>query len=282
MGMKLRQASLAAMCIAGALLAAGCKEVQDIREEMGWAKQKEAPPPPPVVSLADRWVPADTGVGGFEQAQWSQRWWRWSARFGADTPSTDRDGSRCALNQDDGPVWFLAGTDGSFDAVRTCTVPADRHLFLPLISWTIASDDVEALEAPLVSCQDKQGRAARFADHVFTGLVLLDGRPIGELKRMRVANRSCFAMADGSPVVAGDGYWLMLKPLPPGEHTLAVAAGYREGPRQSMQNFQYTLQVQGAEASGEEVAEGEAAESIGDADQGGGGGSLTGAADIAG
>lgn len=243
MGMKFRAAKravLATMCVAGALAATGCKEAQDIREELGWSQQREAPPPPPVVTLDDRWVPADGVVADVAQGQWSSRWWQWAANFDGKPPYQDRDGTRCAMHQD-GPVWFLAGTDGSFDAVRSCTIPADRHVFVPLITWFVAAGDAGETEA--LSCTQKQQRAANFADHVYTGLVLLDGRPIGQFQRMRAAGETCFTLTSDHPAVATDGYWLMLKPLPPGQHTLAVAAAYREGPRQSMQNFQYTLEV---------------------------------------
>lgn len=246
MGMRIRAASraaLATMCAMGALLAAGCKEAQDIREELGWSKQPDAPPPAPVVSLEDRWVPADAAVADASQATWATRWWQWTGRFDGQPPYADRDGSRCAQHQD-GPVWFLAGTDGTFDAVRTCAIPADRHVFVPLIAWAVA----DAGSGSAAPCTQKQQRAANFVEHVFTGLVLLDGRPVGQYQRMRVAGGECFTVTTGEAAVATDGYWLMLKPLPPGQHTLAIAAGYREGPRQSLQNFQYTLEVQGVDA----------------------------------
>ena len=82
-----------------------------------------------------------------------------------------------------------------------------------------------------------------------TGLVLLDGRPVGELQRMRVASGGCFEMSASQPASASDGYWLMLKPLPAGKHQLAIAATYREGVKQSMQNFRYELDVQGEGAA---------------------------------
>lgn len=251
------RATLAAPCLFGLLLAGGCKEVQDIREEMGWAKQREAPPPPPVVTLQDRWIPADTDVDALRQTQWTARWWQWAARFGADTgaPFRDPDGRHCALNQEEGAVWFLAGTDGKFDAVRTCSVPAGKHLFVPLINWVVENG---------ASCGDKQAAAARLADNVNTGLVLLDGRPVGELQRMRVAAGTCFAMSDQSPSAATDGYWLMLKPLPPGKHQLAITAAWRDGARQTMQNFRYELDVlpdggAGAGEAGLDTAEAAAA-----------------------
>lgn len=232
--------ALVAACLLLPLLASGCKEIKDIGEELGWIKREEARPLPVETTLASHWIPADTSVDEASQARWSERWWQWVGRFAEaeGKPYLDPDGSLCAQHQDQGPVWFLAGTDGNFDAVRTCRVPAGKHLFVPLINWVVTRGVGE------VSCAEKQAQARRFADHVVSGLALLDGRPVGELQRMRVASGTCFASPDGSSG-ASDGYWLMLKPLPPGKHQLAVAATFRDGPRQTMQNFRYELEVDG-------------------------------------
>jgi hypothetical protein len=236
--------ALMAACALLPLLASGCKEIKDVGEELGWIKQEDAPLPVEVNTLDSHWIPADTVVAGVGQAQWSERWWQWVARAGAEqAPYLDPDGSRCAQHQDQGPVWFLAGTDGKFEAVRNCRIPTDRHLFVPLINWVVTRDIVGEM-----SCAEKQAQVGRFADHVVSGLVLLDGRPVGELKRMRVASGGCFAAPDGLPG-ASDGYWLMLKPLPPGKHQLAIAAAFRDGPRQMIQNFRYELEVEGAPAA---------------------------------
>lgn len=232
--------ALMAACVLLPLLASGCKEAKDVGEELGWIKQEDrAPLPVEVNGLDSHWIPADAGVADIGQAQWSERWWNWVGRADAkEAPYLDLDGSRCAQHQDQGPVWFLAGTDGNFDAVRSCRIPAGKHLFVPLINWVVTRDIVGEM-----SCTQKQAQAGRFADHVVSGLVLLDGRPVGELKRMRVASGGCFAAPDGASG-ASDGYWLMLKPLPPGKHQLAIAAAFRDGPRQTMQNFRYELEVE--------------------------------------
>ncbi|HEV8695279.1 MAG TPA: hypothetical protein VGQ93_14010 [Lysobacter sp.] len=234
-----------------ALLMTGCQAIQDIGEELGWVEPSATPAPATFVtpSLESHWIPADNAVEGISQAQWSARWWQWVGRFPNvnEVPIRDPDGQRCAQHQEDGPVWFLAGTDGNFDAVRNCTIPAGKHLFVPLINW-LATRGLQ--EIPM-SCAEKKAEAAKVADHVLSGLVLLDGRPVGELKRMRVASDSCFDIRN-SPPGATDGYWLMLKPLPPGKHQLAIAAAYRDGPKQMLQNFRYELDVEGgpSEAAG--------------------------------
>ncbi|MBW8810094.1 MAG: hypothetical protein JF591_15005, partial [Lysobacter sp.] len=75
-----------------------------------------------------------TAVGGLSPAEWTVRWWRWAHSFvdGA-RPYQDPDGSRCALGQDeDSPVWFLAGTDGRSQVRRRCQIPAGKHLLVPV------------------------------------------------------------------------------------------------------------------------------------------------------
>lgn len=221
-----------------ALSATGCGQVQDIGEELGWIDPPARPAPPPApVSMDKYWVPADTAVGGVAQAEWAKRWWQWAGRFPGnnDRPYVDPDGRRCAQFQGDDAVWFLAGTDGNFEALRTCSIPAGKHLFVPLINWFAVEGD----------CARKTDDAKRFGDHVLTGLVILDGRPIGDFKRMRAASGGCFDAFPGQPAGATDGYWLMLSPLPAGSHQLAITAAYRDGGKQMLQNFQYKLEVEG-------------------------------------
>jgi len=229
------------------LATAGCGQIRDIGEEMGWIAPPQQPPPPPAApTLEKNWIPADAGVAGISQSTWSERWWQWAGRFpnNNELPYRDPDGRRCAQFQEtDGAVWFLAGTDGNFEAVRSCRIPAGKHLFVPLINWFAAEGD----------CARKIGEAKRFGDHVLTGLVILDGRPIGDFRRMRVASGTCFDAFSSRPPGATDGYWLMLSPLPPGEHLLAISAAYRDGGKQMLQNFQYKLVVEGAPAQSEQA-----------------------------
>ena len=226
------------------LTVTGCGQIRDIGEEMGWVDPpQQAAPPPAVPSLEKHWVPADAAVAGTPQSKWAQRWWQWAGRFpnNNELPYRDPDGRRCAQFQEkDSAVWFLAGTDGNFEAARSCRIPANRHLFVPLINWFASEAD----------CARNTGEAKRFGDHVLTGLVILDGRPIGDFRRMRVASGACFAAFNGRPAGATDGYWLMLSPLPPGQHVLAITAAYHDGGKRMLQNFQYKLDVEAAPAEG--------------------------------
>ncbi|WP_282298646.1 hypothetical protein [Stenotrophomonas sp. PS02289] len=183
-------------------------------------------------------------VDGVSLSEWTARWWRW-----ADTqeipPYLDPDGQLCHLGQS-GPVWFLAGTDGQFEPRRECEVPEGKHVLLPvinMISYGIDGDE---------SCRYLQRGAAMNNDHLVSAVVLLDGKPLPDVRKRRVSSDGCFRMDPddkSSMLAAADGYWILLDPLPRGRHTLSVGAKYdtRQGGDYSgmEQSFEYVLYVGG-------------------------------------
>lgn len=246
---------LLAVAMGLSLLASGCDDIDttQLKDKLGLAKvaPAAAPVPEAALLLASHWIPAGTDVAGVSQRDWTVRWWQWANRFPFSAPPyRDPDGSVCADYQEDGPVWFLAGTNGRFDAQRQCTIPANKHLFVPVFN-TMSSPGVDGANVP---CARLQADAAEVPDNVVSALVLLDGRPVGEIKQMRVASPGCFdpSAGDAGPgrwTAASDGLWLMLSPLPPGKHQLAVAAGWRHKNDEMLQNFRYDLDVQGGTAA---------------------------------
>ncbi|UNK41250.1 hypothetical protein MNO14_09655 [Luteimonas sp. S4-F44] len=73
-------------------------------------------------------------VAGTSQGEWTVRWWRWAMGKWI-APYLDPDGRWCAMGQDpDSPVWFLAGTGGSFTPKRRCVVPEGKYLLVPVIN----------------------------------------------------------------------------------------------------------------------------------------------------
>ena len=77
-------------------------------------------------------LPLSAKVEGQGYEELSAAWWQWVMAQPLE-PYLDPDGRWCGMGQE-GPVWFLAGTDGSFDAKRKCIVPEGKHLFLPVIN----------------------------------------------------------------------------------------------------------------------------------------------------
>lgn len=185
----------------------------------------------------------DRMVDGVGLEQWTARWWRW-ANGQAVPPYLDRDGRLCDLGQE-GPVWFLAGTDGSFEPRRECVVPEGKHLLLPVINMIHWQQ-----QAGGPPCSTLQRGAAVNNDRLASAVVLLNGESLGDIRQRRVRS-GCFEIAPDDPaslLAAADGYWVMLKPLPRGRHTLVVAANYGgagtgAGDAGMRQNFEYVLHV---------------------------------------
>ncbi|MEP6634928.1 MAG: hypothetical protein ABJA62_12050 [Luteimonas sp.] len=188
----------------------------------------------------------ETGqVAGASLGTWTARWWQWALSQWI-TPYMDPDGRVCEVGQT-GAVWFLAGTDGSYTANRTCAVPMDTYVLLPIINM-LYKNPIKGNQRP---CAALQVDAAVNNDHIVSAVVLLDGHSLGDIKTHRVRSGGCFQLDQGEEtpqLAAADGYWLMLKPLSRGRHTLTVGANYgaaEKGYGAMQQNFEYVLDVGG-------------------------------------
>lgn len=196
-------------------------------------------------------LPEDAKVGGRGYVQLIATWWQWVHALPL-APYLDPDGSLCELGQQ-GPVWFLAGTDGSFDAKRECQVPPDRHVFLPIInvlkstSWAPGSSDRG------IPCDRLKREVGMRDEQLSRAVVVIDGVQVKDLHRYHVASDGCFALYPdlpeherSVPIAYSDGYWLMIAPLAPGRHTLTINAQYDDfgsANQRMIQSVQYVLWV---------------------------------------
>ena len=190
-------------------------------------------------------------VDGLSQGEYVVRWWQWVNRVsGSVKPFRDPTGAMCRLNQS-GNVWFLAGTDGTDDVLRHCTMPADKYIFLPIINMIGFSTPGHK-----ISCDEAKNFAAANNDHLASAEVWIDGRAVANIVRHRVRSPACFdavlyaaylPMHDSYFPAATDGYWLMLRPLSPGKHSIRVKARYNN-PGHTLgdmeQDFEYQLQLE--------------------------------------
>ncbi|HZP93206.1 MAG TPA: hypothetical protein VFB20_10025 [Burkholderiales bacterium] len=167
-------------------------------------------------------VPPNQAVAGTSQAEWSRRWWQWAVSFDdADSPVADRTGDKCRLKQE-GSVWFLAGTYGTKRTIRTCTVPGGKYLFFPLVNYVVFPRG----DAKQSSCESLLRTAKEMTDEVASLVLDLNGLRATGLEAHRQATADCFDL--GARMVprvhalpaAANGYYVMLKPLPPGKYEL--------------------------------------------------------------
>ncbi len=166
-------------------------------------------------------VPADEPVAGLTQEHWSRVWWQWAATFEMyQSPVADRTGELCASKQS-GNVWFLAGTYGTARTIRTCRVPRGQYLFFPIVNYVVMPNPPQSL-----SCEAAMATAARITDGLKRILLEVDGASYEGLAQHRQATRECFDLgALSEPPIrmyptAANGYYVMLRPLPPGEHVI--------------------------------------------------------------
>jgi len=174
-------------------------------------------------------------VFGKTYGEWSAEWVKW-AITSKGVAIDDTSGASCGANQPKNGVWFLAGTFG-VNADRTCTIPANRMLFYPLIeaSWVdcpgtsdITTSDAD-VRAGLAGYIDLAGELTTTVDGIsIAGLQMLTVRvqspKFTSIIPTNFTNDSCSphlsAGKSGRQIV--DGYWVMLPPLSIGQHDLTL------------------------------------------------------------
>ncbi len=169
-------------------------------------------------------------------------WTKWALEQPWSTgPVRDTDGSACALEQH-GSVWYLAGTTGGA-VERACTVPADAHIFFPLMNRWVAptpdsiieddpENDLAAWLAFVVEYfAERRAQTCALSLRLDDEDLLPDLESMDEELYVDVLDQFTVNMGDdnfatdfggtaGPRVTWVDGHWALLRPLPPGDHTL--------------------------------------------------------------
>jgi hypothetical protein len=185
-------------------------------------------------NLNPKIMPIDSKSFGKAYGEWSGAWWRWCYSIpAAVNPVADPTGANAALGQS-GPVFFLAGTFGG-PAERSVTVPAGKALFFPILNQ-IWINLPEYGDNPWSPEQEAFARAliAGITDGATLLTCEIDGQPVQDVAAYRcqtppgkdymvtVPEESIWSWLPAGtygPTV-DDGYYLMVAPLPVGEHTI--------------------------------------------------------------
>ena len=196
---------------------------------------------------------------GASMVEWAERESQWV--YGhplANNPLIDQTGADCDEDQTDPHVWFLPRIAGPrvFSGSRTCTVPAHRAIFLEIGAYVnpYPCPDPDFAPAPGQSLYEfLSADAAAFMNGVNRLEVSLDGRPLEDVLSYRFASRDLFTLTGDptfaalDPCVTGsaqpavvDGFFMMFKPLAPGEHVIRV---YGTDVRGADKTYTYYLNV---------------------------------------
>ena len=179
----------------------------------------------PIEALATspRIIPASGSPHGHTYGEWGAAWWQWAlSQPVASNPVLDDSGAACTNGQS-GAVWFLAGTSGG-DATRNCVVPPGKTLFFPIINSVVSTAHLPgADEATLRRAADT------IIDDAFGLEVTIDRETVADLTAFRVQSPlftfevptdNLLGADPGAYEGVDDGFYVMLPPLPAGNHTI--------------------------------------------------------------
>jgi hypothetical protein len=175
---------------------------------------------------------------------WTQDWWAYMFSYDCDEfPIFDEDGSN-AVPSTNGPVIFLPGNFGG-ETERTITVPHGKALLFPIVNtiwvyhpcYQIPEEDAAFANGTLEELFLSQINPV-LDDATLS--VTLNGYSFTNLSQYRFTSgfynfvpnpdlTNCFGdpcLAETDLMWLTAGYWIMLKPLQYGQHTLNFSGGF--------------------------------------------------------
>jgi hypothetical protein len=173
----------------------------------------------------------------------SAKWATWVLPIPTpNNPLPDTTGANCAVNQNNNiPFWFLVGKDSTFQqpstVTRTCTtaIPKDRFIFFPVANSIVTDIDKNLMNNPPGDIRTEQALAKQLADaFVVSSLrASVDNRLLSssDIHRAQSVPFSYITPQNniqhdppGFATGSTDGYWVILNPLPVGQHTIHFSA----------------------------------------------------------
>jgi hypothetical protein len=197
-------------------------------------------------------VPANEVAFGRTYGDWAAQWWQWALSLPA-AASPLFDTADCGTGQS-GPVWFLGGKFCASNAasctpgvgVRTCTVPAGKYLFFPLVNTDDSLIEEVSYGHTDATVASMRAAAAAAIDGASKLSASVDGMALCGLTGHRVQSPvfsfilpegDLFtAIGEGPPglpdgfkpgpyfPIVDDGVYVLLEPLRPGRHVIRFHA----------------------------------------------------------
>jgi hypothetical protein len=189
-------------------------------------------------------LPPNSTPQGETYGEWSSKWFKWAYEPPpSSSPVLDTTGANCAVGQT-GHVWFLAGTffpPGPPAVVRFCTIPAGQMLFFPVGNGFCAGDGFPDGFYGERACATANAQTLTGFKAEVDGVSIkgLEGDVVDNYYRA-LTPKPGFDLVLGADNIfgapagtyspgAGDGVYLMLAPLTPGNHTIHFHADIKSG-----------------------------------------------------
>ena len=144
----------------------------------------------------------------------------------AKNPCVDQTGKYASENQHNKDVWFLAGSFGNTrTVVRKCTIPLGKSILFPVL----LKQDSFANDTDLLTEEELVKRAIDATNRTKSLRVIVDGNSLDNIENYRVLTpvfdltfpeSNVYDVHPGTTRAVCDGYWIFLKPLGLGRHTI--------------------------------------------------------------
>jgi hypothetical protein len=158
-----------------------------------------------------------------------ENFWKYILSIPAkDNPINDPIGEKCATSQSNtnSSLFYLAFNNGGVSE-RTCKVPADKGLFIPVMQVALTEKDVpgatiEELKLSAKTDQDSVNSLyLKIGDTEYNFEDLRKYRTDTEGFDVDYADNGIFGIVEGGPTTAvADGYYIMTDPLQKGNYTV--------------------------------------------------------------
>jgi hypothetical protein len=161
---------------------------------------------------------------GKSMDEWIRLWWEWCYSDTIEaSPVADLSGELCNKRQSHPGVWFLAGTFGGY-AERKCFIPVGKSIFFPVLNDIISF----ATDPQLKNEEELSSYAKADLDETRALCVSVDGNELHDIEQFRIRTspfelrlpKSKFVGSYETTRCVSDGYWIFLKPLDRGQHTI--------------------------------------------------------------
>jgi hypothetical protein len=200
---------------------------------------------------------ADARPFGVSMERWTEEWWRWAYSMPASANPNMVATLDCGLGQA-GPLFFLPSLFGGATNPRTCKVPAHTPIGFPMVTLLLDYPCPDPTFQPAVG-QTLFDFLESDAVQIQTGFVgslagTFDGKPLADLMSYHFVSADLFhftgdvSMQSVDSCVTGKrqpgvaaSYFIVLKGLARGQHTLSTSVTQPNGQSGGTQTF--TLDV---------------------------------------
>jgi hypothetical protein len=178
----------------------------------------------------------DESPFGTAYSTWIARWLNWTASIPNAEHPRDFADRTCNVSQTWKDVWFLPDTLNG-NIVRECEVPFGKAIFIPVTTgWQSVAESPEFSGKPLNEIKDSLIKGASYCDdYNIVRVAEIDGKKVQGLEgnspyrtnttqlfNLTYGENNIYDVKPGMTPAFAEGWFLFLKPLPQGDHTLKI------------------------------------------------------------